>query len=96
MSASNSRFVTSERGTRLVYHIGKRLCVVTNEATDRVIRIVTREKGLDQGGEFVRSERTFDQTSTGWMSKSGEKNKEVISVPREMAKAGLETYRSRG
>ena len=95
MSASNSRFVMSERRTRLVYHIGKCLCVVTNEATDRVTRIVTREEGLDQGGEFVRNERTLDQTSTGWMSESRKKNKEVISMPREMAKAGLETYRSR-
>jgi hypothetical protein len=95
MSASNSRFVMSERRTRLVHHIGECLCVVTNEAMDRVTRIVTREEGLDQGGEFVRSERTLDQASTGWMLKSREKNKEVISVPRETAKAGLETYRSR-
>jgi hypothetical protein len=57
----------SELRTRLVYHIGKCLCVVPNETTDRVARIVTREEDLNQGREFVRSERTFDQTPTGWV-----------------------------
>jgi hypothetical protein len=56
----------SERKTRLVHHIDKSLRVLAKEATNRVIRVVTRENGLDQGGKFVQSERAFNQTFTGW------------------------------
>ena len=46
----------------LVHHIDKCLCVVPMKATDRVTLILVREDRLDQGGEFMRSERTSDQT----------------------------------
>jgi hypothetical protein len=36
----------------------------------------------------VRSERTLDQTSTGWVSKLRKNKQEIISVPCETAKAG--------
>jgi hypothetical protein len=53
-------------GTYLIYHIDKYLCVFSHEGTDCVTRIVARENGLDQGGEFMQGERVSDQTSTGW------------------------------
>ena len=59
----------SECKTCLIHHINKYLCVVPKEATDRVIRVITRENGLDQGGEFMQSKRASDQTSTGWSVK---------------------------
>ena len=95
MSASTSRFMTNELRTCLVYHIGKCLCVVPKETTDRVARTVTREGGLNQGREFVQSERTFDRTSTGCVSELRRKKQEVFSVLCKTTKAGLETYRSR-
>jgi hypothetical protein len=69
MSISIKRSTVSEYGTYLVYHIDEGLCVFLKEATDCVARIVTRENGLDQGGEFVRSERTSDQTFACWSVK---------------------------
>jgi hypothetical protein len=53
MSASISGFVMSECRTHLVYHIDKGLRVIPEEATDRITRILTRENGLDQGGELI-------------------------------------------
>jgi hypothetical protein len=83
-------------GTCLVYHIDKRLRVVPNEGTDSITRIVTRENGLDEGGEFVWSKRASYQTFTGWESKlRKEKNQEAISVQRKTMKAGQNAYRSR-
>jgi hypothetical protein len=75
MSISINRFTMSECRTRLVYNVDERLCVIPKEARDRVARIVTRENGLDQGGEFLRSERASDQTFTGCSVKF-EKEKE--------------------
>ena len=55
----------SEYKTHLIYHIDKDLCVIRKEATNRITLILTREDRLNQGGEFVRSERASNQTSTG-------------------------------
>ena len=54
----------SEPRTRIVYHIDKVLCVVLKQVIDD-IALLTREDRLDQRGEFVRRESTFDQTFTG-------------------------------
>jgi len=56
----------SERRTCLVYHIDEGLRVVFVEATDRAAHILAREDLLDQRGEFMRSERTPDQTRASW------------------------------
>jgi hypothetical protein len=40
-------------GTRLVYHIDEGLCVVPEEATDRVILILARDDRLNEGGKFI-------------------------------------------
>ena len=62
MSVSINRFVTMRKcGTCLIYHIDEGLCLVPEEAADRVTFVLGR---LDQGGEFMRSECTSDQTST--------------------------------
>ena len=58
-----------ERRTRLVYNINKGLCIVPNEATDRVTCIVVRKHRLDQGGELMGGKRASDQTFTGWALK---------------------------
>ena len=62
---SINRFAMRGCRTCLVYHINKGLCVVPVEGTDCVTRTITRENGLDQRGELMRSERTSDQTSAG-------------------------------
>ena len=66
ISISINRSALSECGTYLVYHIDEGLCVSLKKATDCVACIVTRENGPNQGGEFMRSERTSDQTPAGW------------------------------
>ena len=53
MSATINGFAMSECRTCLVYHIDKRLCVVPNEAADRITCTPTRENRLDQGGELM-------------------------------------------
>ena len=69
MSALISRFTTIECRTRLVYNINKCLCIVPNEATNRITRIVVRKNRLDQGGEFMGGKRALDQMFTGWALK---------------------------
>ena len=80
----------------LVYYIDEGLCLFLKETTDCVAHVVTREDGLDQEGEFMRSERTSDQTPTGWQLKCREKKSQrAISIPHKTAKVELKTYRLR-
>jgi hypothetical protein len=61
MSDSINRFaMMREYRTYFIYHINKGLRVILKEAADRVTLILAREERLDQGGEFMRSERTPD------------------------------------
>ena len=55
----------SKSRTCLIYDVDKRLCVISKEATDCVVRTVTRENGLNQGGEFLQGKRASDQTFAG-------------------------------
>ena len=82
----------SECRTRLVYNVDERLCVIPK---DRVPRIATRENGLDQGGEFLWSERASDQTFTGCSVKFGkEKESGNNQHSAQTVKAGLKKYHS--
>ena len=58
--------ITRGYKTCLIYHVNEGLCVVPEEATDRVALILTREDHFDQGGDFMQSECGSDQTSAGW------------------------------
>ena len=60
----NMLVMTDKFGACLVYCVNKHLCVVHMEATDHFILIFTREDRLDQGREFLDSERASDQAST--------------------------------
>jgi hypothetical protein len=60
---------SGERRTCLVYNINKGLCIVPDEATDRVTRVVVRKNRLEQGGKLTGGKRASDQTSTGWALK---------------------------
>jgi len=83
----NRSAVVRKYRTCLVYHIDKGLCVVPEEATDHVTPILAQEYCLDQGGEFVQSERASDQTFTAWSSEVrkhesiGEKPSTYRAVP---------------
>jgi len=67
--------------TCLIYHINKGLCVVPEEATDRVTLILAREDHFDQRGDFMQSECGPDQTSAGWNSEVEKGG--VISAPHK-------------
>jgi hypothetical protein len=96
MSITINRFAMNGYRTCLVYHIDKGLCIVPNEGTDGGTRIVARENGLDQGGEFMQSECAFDQTPTGCNVKvEKEEESEAISVPHKTVKMGPTTYHPR-
>ena len=61
MSVSINRFAMMRKcGTCLIYHIDEGLCLVPEEAADRVTFVLAREGCLDQGGEFMWSERASD------------------------------------
>ena len=78
-----------------VYDIDKGLCIIPNEAMDRVTLILTGEDRFDQGGEFMQSERASDQTSTG-CSVGVEEEERVggqSAFRTRSAKVRLKTYR---
>jgi hypothetical protein len=89
VSSQSIRSAMRGCGTCLVYHINKGLCVFPDERTDCVTRIVTRENGLDQRGELMRSESACDQTSAGWgVGVVKEEESGTINIPRKTAKVG--------
>ena len=55
--------VVGEGRTYFVDDINERLGVTYGETTDRFTLIPTRANRLDQGREFMRSKRAFDQAS---------------------------------
>ena len=82
------------QSTHLVHHIDKGLHVVPKEAANCVTLILTRENHLNQGGEFMRSERASDQTPAGWNIGVEVEKAGVISTPCEISEGGLRAHRS--
>ena len=52
--------------TYLIQYIDNGLCIITGKASNPVIHILSREDGLNQGGEFIRDELASEQSSKGW------------------------------
>lgn len=80
--------ITRAHKTCLIYNIDKGLRVVSEEATNHVALIPTREDHFDQEREFMQSECTSGQTFAGCDIKVGKAG--IISAPYNVGEGGTE------